>query len=76
MPLVVKIYKQFHFIEYRGLFLVVMNTVISFGEEIKKRTKQVHTETEALLIPKLKSIKSKEDYAAIVSMFYGFYKPL
>ena len=53
-----------------------MSTVISFGEEIKSRTKQAHKETEALLIPKLKSIKSKEDYATILGMFYGFYKPL
>ncbi len=76
MRLVVKIYQQFRFIEHRGLFLITMSTVISFGEEIKSRTKQAHKETEALLIPKLKSIKSKEDYATILGMFYGFYKPL
>jgi heme oxygenase (biliverdin-IX-beta and delta-forming) len=54
-----------------------MNTVVtSLEEEIKKRTKQAHIETEHLLVPKLKSIRSKEDYAALLAMFYGFFGPL
>lgn len=54
-----------------------MNTAVTSAvEEIKNKTKQAHLETEHLLIPKLKSIQSKEDYAAILSMFYGFFSPL
>lgn len=43
---------------------------------IKESTKEVHTDTELLLIPRLKSLKSNEEYAEIIKMFYGFFAPL
>lgn len=43
---------------------------------VKNATDPVHQEVEALLLPKLSGIKSKEDYAAVLRMFYGYFSPL
>lgn len=43
---------------------------------VKDSTQLLHRETEDLLMPHLASVQTKEDYAAILAMFYGFYSPL
>ena len=48
----------------------------ALGDVIKSETKQAHIETEQLLVPLLKNIKTKEDYAAVLSIFYGLFQPL
>lgn len=43
---------------------------------LKERTLDAHRELEALLITRLKSIKSSNDYVRILKWFYDFYAPL
>lgn len=55
---------------------MIQNSTLFYADSIKSETKQWHQETEGLLIAKLKRIKSKEDYAGILHIFYGFFSPL
>lgn len=50
--------------------------LVARTEVIKKETKIAHAETEKILIPQLKNIQSKDDYARILQMFYGYFTPL
>lgn len=43
---------------------------------VKDSTQPLHTETENLLFPKLSSIQSADDYAAVLKAFYGYFFPL
>ena len=43
---------------------------------IKDSTQQLHKDVEDLLLPKLAAIENKNDYAAILRMFYGYFSPL
>ncbi len=43
---------------------------------VKEATQKLHSEVEAMLLPKLSSIKNVADYAAILRTFYGYYYPL
>lgn len=43
---------------------------------VKAATAALHAELENLMRPRLSSIKSGEDYAALLKMFFGFYGPL
>lgn len=55
----------------------MMKSEVELGTDIlKKSTKEVHAETELVLIPQLKNINSKEDYIHILQTFYGFFAPL
>lgn len=49
---------------------------LSHSTVIKEATQTFHTEVENLLLPKLQSIQSSADYAAILRMFYGYFSPL
>lgn len=49
---------------------------ISLSDQIKFQTKQQHQELEAVLIPQIKSIRSNDDYAKLLSLFYGYFAPL
>lgn len=46
----------------------------SIGSLLKEKTYAHHVRTEKLLIPRLKSIVSVEDYYSVLSIFYSFYK--
>lgn len=48
----------------------------SVASLLKTETAQHHAETENYLVPHLKQIQTTADYAAILRMFYGFFKPL
>lgn len=48
----------------------------SVASLLKTETAQHHAETENYLVPHLQQIQSTTDYAAILGMFYGFFKPL
>lgn len=52
-----------------------MNAVPLAGR-VKERTKALHQETEELLLPKLATIGTPDDYARILEMFYGFFLPV
>jgi heme oxygenase len=43
---------------------------------LKRATAIQHAAAEADLMPKLAGISSKEDYAALLKMYYGFYEPV
>lgn len=43
---------------------------------VKNATQKNHTDVEELLMPKLSSIASADDYAAILKMFYGYFYPV
>lgn len=58
------------------IFVLMMTIEDGVFEVIKKETRQAHIETEQLLVPRLKSIKTKEDYAEVLCIFYGYFKPL
>jgi len=49
---------------------------MSVAQLLKKETFEEHARAEKLLAPKLTSIQSYDDYAAILKMFYGFFHPL
>ena len=43
---------------------------------IKETTRSVHTELEKALIPALKKISSPVEYAEILKLFYGYFRPV
>lgn len=45
-------------------------------ERLRSETKPVHEELEASMIPWISRVKSLAEYADLLRMFYGFYKPL
>src|SRR5690606_7004565 len=45
-------------------------------DQIKLQTRVQHQELEAVLIPKIKSIRSMEDYAKVLHIFFGYFDPL
>lgn len=49
---------------------------LPLSQSVKKATQQNHEDVESLLLPVLNAIRSKEDYAAILKMFYGYFTPL
>jgi len=49
---------------------------MSVAQLLKRETFEEHAKAEKLLAPKLASIQSYNDYAAILKMFYGFFCPL
>lgn len=51
-------------------------SVLPTAERLKQATHEQHQKSEALLGPRLASIASYEDYAAILRMFYGYFEPL
>lgn len=51
-------------------------TIDTVADALKSGTADLHAQTEALLIPKLSAIRSFADYAAILSMFYGYFQPM
>jgi heme oxygenase len=48
----------------------------SVADALKSGTAALHIETEELLLPKFSGIRSYEDYASVLRMFYGFFHPL
>lgn len=54
--------------------LTIIQSTVS--QQLKERTLHEHQESEAVLLPRLTSIQSFEDYASILKMFYGFFHPL
>jgi heme oxygenase len=51
-------------------------SILPVAALVKEATQQYHTEVENLLLPKLSSISTADDYAAILKMFYGYFSPL
>lgn len=49
---------------------------MTLSERLKSFTQVEHQETEKLLIEKIKSIHSKEDYILILKIFYGYFAPV
>lgn len=49
---------------------------MTLSERLKSFTEVEHRETEKLLIEKIKSIHSKEDYILILKIFYGYFAPV
>ena len=49
---------------------------MTLSEMLKSSTEQEHRETEKLLVGKIKSIQSKEDYIHILKIFYGYFAPV
>jgi heme oxygenase (biliverdin-IX-beta and delta-forming) len=47
-----------------------------YAYRLKQETKTAHQETEKVLVQRLQQISSKEDYVAILKMFYGYFEPL
>lgn len=43
---------------------------------VKNVTQKEHEEVEAILLPALTSIRTTEDYATILKMFYGYFYPI
>lgn len=43
---------------------------------VKERSKLLHRDVEAILLRRLAAIKQKQDYAAILRLFYGYYFPV
>ena len=43
---------------------------------LKKNTTEQHLALEAVVEPQLQALKSKEDYAAFLKRFYGYFKPV
>src|SRR3712207_4737954 len=48
----------------------------SLPERLKAETAVLHREAEDLMTPLLQQIAEKEDYAAVLRIFYGFFYPL
>ena len=46
------------------------------SEVIKADTRKLHAEAEAVLIPRIKGIKTLEDYNKLLASFFGFFNPL
>lgn len=44
-----------------------------FTEKIKEATLQYHQQTEKILIGKMKSMRSKQDYIDLLAAFYGYF---
>lgn len=43
---------------------------------LKNETASAHQEAEAVLLPALQAMRSVQDYATVLKMFYGFFHPL
>jgi heme oxygenase len=48
----------------------------SVARLLKEETHAEHREAEQLLAPRLNEIKTQDDYASLLCLFYGFYHPL
>jgi heme oxygenase len=48
----------------------------SVSQRLKKGTAEAHQQTETILAPRLASIRTIDDYACILKMFYGYFSPL
>lgn len=46
------------------------------SDQIKLQTRIQHQELEGVLVPKIKAVRSKEDYASLLQLFYLFFNPL
>jgi len=44
-----------------------------FTEKIKEATLQYHQQTEKILVGKMKSMRSKQDYVDLLAAFYGYF---
>lgn len=47
-----------------------------FSEKLKEQTKEGHQDLERVLIPQIKSIKTKEDYLDLLGLFYSYFGAL
>ena len=45
-------------------------------EKIRQATSRAHEELDAALLPRIKNIHSTGDYIALLTAFYGFFKPV
>lgn len=46
------------------------------AQQIKQQTATEHMALEDLIVPQIQSVKSASDYAQLLSLFYGFNKPV
>ena len=53
-----------------------LTIIKSVAHLLKEETIEAHAKAENLLTPKLASIKTYDDYAAVLKMFYGYFHPL
>jgi heme oxygenase (biliverdin-IX-beta and delta-forming) len=52
------------------------NTDVTLSSVLKEQTHDAHQALEAVVVRKIKAIKSKEDYERLLYKFYGFHQPL
>lgn len=48
----------------------------TLAEKLKFSTQSEHQETEKLLVEKIRSIQSAEDYIKVLKIFYGYFSPV
>lgn len=53
-----------------------MQSTTTLSERLKQYTQAEHQETEKLLINRIKSVRSNEDYIELLKIFYGYFAPL
>ncbi|RYD57840.1 MAG: biliverdin-producing heme oxygenase [Sphingobacteriales bacterium] len=45
-------------------------------QRLRSETKEAHQALEKLIIPRIKNIRSNEDYISLLNLFYGYFKPV
>lgn len=45
-------------------------------QELRYHTSSAHQQVEKLLVPRIRSVASMYDYASLLRVFYGYFKPL
>jgi heme oxygenase len=53
-----------------------LTQVVTIRGLLKESTSAAHAKAEALLLPKLNSLRTYDDYAVILKMFYGYFHPV
>ena len=54
----------------------MLETMTTISEAIKSATSAAHSQTEKTLVTHIKAIRTKEEYAVLLSCLYSFYAPL
>src|SRR5687768_8429434 len=56
--------------------MFTLNAQLTAAQQLKDQTKANHEAAEAILIPRISSIKQREDYISLLKLFYGYHHPL
>jgi heme oxygenase len=52
------------------------DTLTPLAQQLKQQTAEEHLALEDLIVPQIKAVQSKDDYARLLHLFYGFNKPV